>query len=324
MSSAQYSDSDEDCDLIQPSINIALYINPRKRRLDESESSITTKNIKPPLKKQRSDLDMNKISMHQCVDSNQTGLKHWNVFPGLNYYGVPIHSVDCQAFGQQVSVNRGFGNANVIKDINMRKCPSCKVQFELSGVVMFQCTAIVKYQIGNNPIITKKYTVRGNDYIDFGQQQKLDQKEILPKKQQALANITNKNNNNDDNKVDVDDNRISKYKMLQFQVQPIPKVQQFAIPINQNKNKNNNTQLPLNTVWNNIIYQQNINNKNNNDSYNEQREKAKLQMSRNIVNAYQGRVTLEQVTSMPYDRIKGLHDEIVKRLNATKTNTIVQ
>merc|ERR1712232_54650 len=41
----------------------------------------------------------------------------------------------------------------------------------------------------------------------------------------------------------------------------------------------------------------------------------KLQMARNIVQAYTGRVTIEQVLNMTFERVQGLHNEIVSRLN---------
>ena len=46
-------------------------------------------------------------------------------------------------------------------------------------------------------------------------------------------------------------------------------------------------------------------------------QQQKLQMARNIVQAYTGRVTIDQVLAMPFDRVQGLHNEIVSRLNQT-------
>ena len=43
----------------------------------------------------------------------------------------------------------------------------------------------------------------------------------------------------------------------------------------------------------------------------------KLQMARNIVQAYTGRVTLQQVMEMPFERVLGLHNEILSQLNQT-------
>eukprot|EP01083_Nonionella_stella_P170491 580294_1 len=50
---------------------------------------------------------------------------------------------------------------------------------------------------------------------------------------------------------------------------------------------------------------------------NAQRQQQKLQMAQNIVHAYQGRVTLEQVMSMAFDRVQNLYKEIVSRINQT-------
>ena len=55
----------------------------------------------------------------------------------------------------------------------------------------------------------------------------------------------------------------------------------------------------------------------------QQREQQKLQMARNIVSAYSGKVTLEQVKAVSYDRVKALHDEIIKRLNATNSTSVM-
>eukprot|EP01083_Nonionella_stella_P180411 643232_1 len=46
-----------------------------------------------------------------------------------------------------------------------------------------------------------------------------------------------------------------------------------------------------------------------------QQQQQKLQMARNIAQAYQGRVSLEQVLAMSFDRVQNLHNEIVSRLN---------
>ena len=403
----EYSDSDEDCDLEQPSINIALHIhtstNPRKRTIEEMESldrieseqkhntnndhnHNNNKSKKPPLKKQRSELDMNKVQTRQCSAGN-SDLKYWTIHPGLNYYGVPIHKPQCNAWGQQVSIHRGFGNANVIKDINMRKCPDCQAPFELSGVVMYQCKATAQFQFGdNNPLITKNYFVFGNNYIDFGEQQKMDQKEVAQKRQKALNKETE----------DVNDNRISNYKVLQFDVKPNPMPQpqfqpqpqyqyqtqtpRFILPQPQQVNVNRNyyqggqginyqqgnyynntvynqtqqpqqinynqTQPQPQINYNNNIYNQtqqqqprinynqtqpqpqrqinyNSNNINIASIIDQQREQQKLQMARNIVSAYSGKVTLEQVKAVSYDRVKALHDEIIKRLNATNSTSVM-
>eukprot|EP01084_Bolivina_argentea_P317980 551361_1 len=47
----------------------------------------------------------------------------------------------------------------------------------------------------------------------------------------------------------------------------------------------------------------------------------KLQMSHDITQAYQGRVTFEQVMNMPFDRIQRLHDEVKKYQNNNALNS---
>merc|ERR1712176_751685 len=47
----------------------------------------------------------------------------------------------------------------------------------------------------------------------------------------------------------------------------------------------------------------------------QQQQQAKQQMARNIVQAYTGRVSLQQVMEMPFERVQGLHNEIISRLN---------
>eukprot|EP01084_Bolivina_argentea_P298723 514828_1 len=145
---SQY-DSDEDCELIEDApITTKLdcsETNPRKRSFKEME--ITTKTSDEPLtKKQRLSCDISNGKIKSC---GYCPWKHWNVYPGVNYYGIVNHLGNCAAFNQKVSVCRGFGNINVIKDLNIRKCPSCSQNIMLEGIVLFKCKANVKYKIEN-------------------------------------------------------------------------------------------------------------------------------------------------------------------------------
>ena len=54
--------------------------------------------------------------------------------------------------------------------------------------------------------------------------------------------------------------------------------------------------------------------------HNQQQQQRKLQMARNIVNAYSGRVTLQQVLEMDFERVQNLHNEILQRLNQNQSN----
>ena len=48
----------------------------------------------------------------------------------------------------------------------------------------------------------------------------------------------------------------------------------------------------------------------------DQLQKDRFEMARDIVNAYSGRVTLQQVLDMDLKRVKSLHAEIIERLEA--------
>ena len=54
---------------------------------------------------------------------------------------------------------------------------------------------------------------------------------------------------------------------------------------------------------------------NTENPHSDQAIQAKQQMARNIVQAYTGRVTMEQVMNMDYQRVLNLHNEIIHRLH---------
>eukprot|EP01083_Nonionella_stella_P144509 451330_1 len=56
-------------------------------------------------------------------------------------------------------------------------------------------------------------------------------------------------------------------------------------------------------------------------TFSDAQHRKKHQMARNITQAYQGRVTLEQVLAMSLERVQRLHNEVVSRLNQSSTTS---
>ena len=102
------------------------------------------------------------------------GLKYYSAIPGLFGGGICENS-DCDAGYELVTYGFGFGpgispfteaaRGNVV-------CPGCNESFKLLTLALYQCQAILSYQLWEerqvNQIHNIEWTAQGEEYVEFG------------------------------------------------------------------------------------------------------------------------------------------------------------
>eukprot|EP01084_Bolivina_argentea_P122689 217409_1 len=110
------------------------------------------------------------VEAAQCGDTGTNNLLYYQAHAGLSYGGVCDNN-NCQAFRQQITYNRGFGDnihplAEEIEEIF--SCPGCKKPFRLTEFILFNCDATIIYKKKFETKKTKAYKPRNNQFIRLG------------------------------------------------------------------------------------------------------------------------------------------------------------
>ena len=94
----------------------------------------------------------------------------WKVHFGLNYQGKCLNS-ECMAYMEPISIKRGFGNIEPLKDFDngYMKCPGCSKIFDVQTIAIYKATGNVEYKsMDDMDIKTKQISVNGCDVYKFG------------------------------------------------------------------------------------------------------------------------------------------------------------
>ncbi|ETO23644.1 hypothetical protein RFI_13534 [Reticulomyxa filosa] len=90
------------------------------------------------------------IRSRQIVKTtDKSPFKYYKVFPGLNYEGT-CKNRSCDAYGQKVITERGFGDKiyPLYEEIEEKiNCPGCKQSYEVDCYNLFECRATITYTL---------------------------------------------------------------------------------------------------------------------------------------------------------------------------------
>ncbi|ETO21652.1 hypothetical protein RFI_15551, partial [Reticulomyxa filosa] len=89
------------------------------------------------------------IRSRQIVKADKSPFKYYKVFPGLNYEGT-CKNRSCDAYGQKVITERGFGDKiyPLYEEIEEKiNCPGCKQSYEVDCYNLFECRATITYTL---------------------------------------------------------------------------------------------------------------------------------------------------------------------------------
>ena len=91
---------------------------------------------------------------------------------GLDYVGQCLNK-NCIAYQERILSPKGYGMIKPIEDIKSKaiKCPGCSQSFELKGIYLSCCSAIIKYKfVGDTRIKIKNIeNIASGEYVAFGE-----------------------------------------------------------------------------------------------------------------------------------------------------------